>query len=417
MNLRFSEFGQRLTGPTGTRSLMDDLGEVMASSREWRNLGGGNPAAIKPMEDVFSELLDTMRKTADFTSVAGNYDSPQGALPFRKALAKLLKQRFGWPITERNVVVTAGGQMSFFLLFNLFAGRGADGVERAVHLPITPEYIGYADLCLAPQGVVAHLPRVEYLDEVFFKYRIDFDALALGEQAGAVCVSRPTNPTGNVITDSELAALVERTRALEVPLIVDNAYGVPFPQIVFDDVEPLWEAHVVYCLSLSKLGLPGLRSGIVIANEEICDALTSMNAICYLAPSAFGVSLVTPLVESGRILELSQQVIAPFYRQKVAQTIQWCHKYFKGLNYRIHQPGGAIFLWLWFPELSCSSRELYERLKAKDVIVLSGEYFFPGIDEPPDYAHQCLRISYAQSGEAVEYGIQRIAEEIRQLAA
>ncbi|MDI5434805.1 hypothetical protein MJM45_29760, partial [Salmonella enterica subsp. enterica serovar Kentucky] len=37
-----------------------------------------------------------------------------------------------------------------------------------------------------------------------FKYHVDFEHLHIGEETGMICVSRPTNPTGNVITDEEL---------------------------------------------------------------------------------------------------------------------------------------------------------------------------------------------------------------------
>ena len=42
-----------------------------------------------------------------------------------------------------------------------------------------------------------------------------------------------------------------------IPLIIDNAYGAPFPGIIFADATPFWEPHVILTLSLSKLGLPG----------------------------------------------------------------------------------------------------------------------------------------------------------------
>lgn len=37
-----------------------------------------------------------------------------------------------------------------------------------------------------------------------FKYHVDFEHLTIGDDIGAICVSRPTNPTGNVITDDEV---------------------------------------------------------------------------------------------------------------------------------------------------------------------------------------------------------------------
>ena len=61
---------------------------------------------------------------------------------------------------------------------------------------------------------------------------MDFDALeSLPElkagKIGAICCSRPTNPTGNVLTDGEMARLDTLAQEHGIPLIIDNAYGIP----------------------------------------------------------------------------------------------------------------------------------------------------------------------------------------------
>ncbi|SPW38574.1 class I and II aminotransferase [Escherichia coli] len=60
---------------------------------------------------------------------------------------------------------------------------------------------------------------------------VDFEHLHIGEETGMICVSRPTNPTGNVITDEELLKLDALANQHGIPLVIDNAYGVPFPGI------------------------------------------------------------------------------------------------------------------------------------------------------------------------------------------
>lgn len=413
MDYRFSEFARRLTGPTGTRLLMDDLGEALAGERPLSNLGGGNPAQIPAMQDVFRAALTDFVERGGFDTLSASYDGPQGHQPFLRALAALLRREYGWDVGPANIAMTAGSQSSFFMLFNLFAGRCEDGVTRHVRLPLAPEYIGYADIALHEGAVRAARPTIDFVDEHVFKYRVDFDGFEIDQTTGAVCVSRPTNPTGNVLSGEEIERLARLTRRAGVPLIVDNAYGVPFPNIVFNDARPVFDEHVICCLSLSKLGLPGLRTGIVVADEAVIDAITSMNAILTLATGSLGAALVTPLVESGEVLELGRTVIRPHYEARVRDAVAWCHEALAGLDYFVHKPEGAIFLWLWFRGLPVSAAELYRRLKARGVLVIPGHYFFPGLDEPWDHAHECLRISYAQSPEAVRHGIGVIGEEVR----
>jgi hypothetical protein len=101
-----------------------------------------------------------------------------------------------------------------------------------------------------------------------------------------------------------------------IPLIIDNAYGAPFPGIIFADATPYWDKHVVLTYSLSKIGLPGTRTGIVIGPPEIIRALGSMSAIVGLSNPNIGQQITLPLIESGEILRLSREVVRPFYQEK-----------------------------------------------------------------------------------------------------
>ncbi len=56
--------------------------------------------------------------------------------------------------------------------------------------------------------------------------------------------------------------------------------------------------------------------------------------------------------------------------------------------------------------------ELYQRLKARGVLIVPGEYFFFGQDDEWDHAHQCLRMNYVQSEQDMQRGIEIIAEEV-----
>ena len=285
---------------------------------------------------------------------------------------------------------------------------------RRILLPLSPEYIGYADLGFAPGLFTARRSTIHELDDKLFKYGVDFDGLDEVEDIGAICVSRPTNPTGNVITDEEVDRLGAVARVRGVPLILDTAYGAPFPGILFGESTPVWDEHTVVCMSLSKLGLPGFRTGIVIANEELIEALSAATAIYCLSPGRLGPALATELIESGELLPLARDVIRPHYAGRAARAVDRLRAGLRGYPIRIHKPEGAFFLWLWMPGLPITNAALYERLKQRNVIVVSGHYFFPG-REDDDWPHkrECIRISYADDWERTERGLDIIVEEVR----
>ncbi|HHE0475492.1 TPA: valine--pyruvate transaminase [Vibrio parahaemolyticus] len=409
--MQFSKFGEKFNQYSGITQLMDDLNDGLRTPGAIM-LGGGNPAAIPAMLDYFHQASEEMLASGELVAALTNYDGPQGKDVFVKALAQLFRETYGWDISEKNISLTNGSQSGFFYLFNLFAGQQPDGSHKKVLLPIAPEYIGYGDAGIDEDIFVSYHPEIELLDNGLFKYHVDFEKLTVDDSVAAICASRPTNPTGNVLTDEEVRKLDKLARENNIPLIIDNAYGLPFPNIIFEDVEPFWNENTILCMSLSKLGLPGVRCGIVIASEEITQALTNMNGIISLAPGSVGPALANHIIAKGDLLKLSSEVIKPFYKQKSQRAVELLQQAITDERFRIHKPEGAIFLWLWFDELPITTMELYQRLKARGVLIVPGEYFFIGQKDEWDHAHQCLRMNYVQDDEMMQKGIAIIAEEV-----
>ena len=415
--MEFSLFGQRFTKFSGITQLMHDLNEGIRSGDDVIMLGGGNPAQIPEMLARFNSEAQQLLSSGDLVAAMSNYDGPQGKNSFTTALATLLNKTYGWELTDKNIALTNGSQNAFFYLFNLFAGDFAGNKKKKVLFPLAPEYIGYTDTALSDDFFETVKPKIELLDDGLFKYHVDFDNLHITDDIGLICVSRPTNPTGNVLTDEEMQRLDTLARQHNIPLLIDNAYGTPFPNIIFEPVEPISNDNTILCMSLSKLGLPGTRCGIVIGNEEVISAISNLSGIINLAPGSLGPMLAQNLVESGDIISLSEDVIKPYYYAKAQQAVTWLQDSITDERFRIHKPEGAIFLWLWFKDLPISSQELYERLKTRGVLIVSGHHFFPGLDEEWRHTDECIRMNYSQPDDAVQRGIKIIAEEVQKAYA
>ena len=213
-------------------------------------LGGGNPARIPAVEAVYARrLAEIAADPAQFGRFAAAYAAPGGdaALP-RDASPRRWRERYGWPLTARNVALTGGSQSAFFTLFNLLARRARRRPGRRILLPLAPEYIGYADVGLTDGMLVSQRARPSRsCPDGLFKYHVRFDGLEAVPDVAAICVSRPTNPSGNVLTLDELSRLDALARRRGVPLIVDAAYGLPFPGIQFADGRPAVERERRSC--------------------------------------------------------------------------------------------------------------------------------------------------------------------------
>jgi valine--pyruvate aminotransferase len=414
---------------------MEDLGDALNQQPDLIFMGGGNPAQLTAVEDCLASHIQSIANDPSaFHKLIGEYQPPQGDPGFRKVLAAFLSkfyssndastQESACPISADNIAISNGGQSAFFSLFNMFAGYTDKPVNnelqsltthKRILLPMVPDYLGYADTGLDSGMFQSLRPIIEDHEPPFFKYKIDFDALELDENIAAVCLSRPANPSGNIVTDQEIAELKKRCRAYNIPLIIDLAYGSPFPDVTFVNHSLAWDEQTIFVLSLSKLGLPGVRTGIVIAAPDIIKRFSRATANLSLAPSNLGPALCKSLIQSGDLSRLIESSIRPYYHQKMQQTVDYLLSILNDLPVKIHKPEGAFFLWLWFQNLPLSSQQLYKNLKEKGVLILSGHHFFEPLGEDNwEHRDQCIRLSYCQPWEKIKDGIDILVSELNE---
>jgi valine--pyruvate aminotransferase len=411
--MQLSAFGKKFAGTSGISVLMEDLGTALIEDPSLLFMGGGNPGRVEAAQTLFAGRLQNMLQDRESRhQLIGQYQAPQGDRGFRSELASYLKNSYGWDLGPEHIAIANGSQSAFFVLANLFAGAMGDGTRRSIHLPLTPEYVGYRDVGLSEEFFTATPPIIERLDEGEYKYYVDRAALTLPDRTAALCVSRPSNPTGNVIGDEELAELDRLAVERGIPLILDGAYGLPFPGLIYTQAAPFWKDNTVLMLSLSKLGLPGVRTGIIVARPDIAQAFARANTIVSLASGTLGPQLLSGMFEDGSLLRLCLEHLHPFYAQRREAALRAVASARGDLPVRVHRAEGAFFLWLWCEGLPIDSRELYQRLKQRGVIVLPGNDFFIGV--PDDWPHrsECLRLSYAGDLHTIEAGIALVMDEL-----
>jgi valine--pyruvate aminotransferase len=60
---------------------------------------------------------------------------------------------------------------------------------------------------------------------------------------------------------------------------------------------------------------------------------------------------------------------------------------------------------------------LYERLKARGVLIIPGQHFFPGLAQEWPHRHECIRLNYSQDDARVHRGLGIIAGEVKKAFA
>ena len=273
--------GSKMAGMSGLRSIMEDVANATAGSdpAQWMNLSIGNPAAIPAVTATWRRLTE-QALAENFEDASCSYGPSRGLPALVEAIVDYFNERYGWHLSDKNVVVGPGSQMLCFIAAALFAGPEASHHRRVV-LPITPDYTGYQGLCMNADGMIGVGPTVELGDDRYFNYAIDVNEVELQDDVGMMLVSSPCNPTGRCVTSGEFDALVGISELRNVPLVIDHAYGEPF-RITKVLVPPTFNPVTINCFSLSKAGLPGERIGFAVGPERYIAPMVSFvaNSIC-----------------------------------------------------------------------------------------------------------------------------------------
>ncbi len=413
MEYHLSQFGAEMSQLTGVRAIMKDIIETLrqAGEREFINLSAGNPVILPEVEQLWRDCTAELLASAEYGEVVCRYGSSQGYAPLIEAIVNDFNQRYGLHLTDRNILITPGSQALYFYAANAFGGYTQDGNLKQIVLPLSPEYTGYGGVSLFKEALLAYKPTLDIDESAHrFKYRPDFNQLVINEQTGCVILSRPCNPTGNVISDEELAKITELAAPHNVPVILDAAYAPPYPALNFTDMTPQFGGNLLHCLSLSKAGLPGERIGVAIGDPALIEVLESFQTNLCIHSPRYGQAIAARAIASGQLGHIAENVIRPHYQKKftiLEQTLDETMP--KDIPWFLHRGEGAIFSWLWLKDLPITDWELYQELKEHDVIIVPGSTFFPGLKEDWQHKHQCIRISLTATNEEIAKAMRRLA--------
>jgi valine--pyruvate aminotransferase len=414
--MELSLIGTKMAAMSGLRSIMEDIAASTAASgtQEWLNLSIGNPAPLPPVIALWQRLIG-QASAEGFAEASCQYGPSRGAAPLIQAIADYFNQRYGWNIGAQNIIVGPGSQMLCFIAAALYSGPWASSGSR-VTLVMSPDYTGYQGLCMDPGGVAGIGSIARKDEDRYFHYDLDLQAARERADIGLILLSSPCNPSGRSIDSAELAFFTDIAEQRDIPVLLDQAYGEPFPCIERTLVPPPNHPNVINCFSLSKAGLPGERIGFAIGPERYITPMVAFLANSALHASRLAQAAVAIGLRTGEIDDAVATTITPFYanRREVAERLLL--KFMPiDVDWRMYPGTGGMFAWVWIDEDWFDDLSLYELLKRKHVFVAPGRNFFAGSTQQDRHSTRCFRISLTMPEDVLTEGIRRIAEAIAEL--
>jgi GntR family transcriptional regulator / MocR family aminotransferase len=360
---------------------------------------GGGDSDLFPLSDFRQALQAALRHAG---RDALGYGDAAGYLPLRATIAQILAGQ-GIPTRQEQVLVTSGGQQGLDLAFRLLLHPGDTVISES------PTHMGFSDLCRSLNVRQVEVP----VDE----QGMDVDRLEalLAEIHPRLIYTIPNfqNPTGACLSSVRRRKLVALAERHQVPILEDDFVGdLRYRGLAQPALKALDRSGtVIYVGTFSKMLIPGLRIGYIVAggaagDRTVFDRLLDLKHTSDVASSNLVQRALDEYITVGRYQACLRRARRIFGRRRDAM-LQALARYMPA-GTRWTAPQGGMFVWLSLPD-GRTADDIFPLAAKAGVLFAPGSLFYP--DLRPS---RCLRLNFArQSLAAIDEGIRRLGAAIR----
>src|SRR6187551_1692873 len=373
--------------------------EAAARARAWEAQGHDviHLEVGEPDFDTPVHIREAAKKGLDdgFT----HYPPPLGLPVLREAIARDSTARRGFQVDPANVVVTPGAKPVMFYALLALIDQGDEVIYPDPGFPIYESMTRYAG------GTPVPLRLSEDKD-----FRFDPDELRalVTPRTKLIIFNSPHNPTGGVLTRSDLEAIADVARENDIAVMADEIYG----RLVYEGEHysisalPGMAERTIILDGFSKsYAMTGWRMGYAIVPPSLVDAYSKLIINSISGTSAFQQVAAAEALNGPQD---SVDAMAAEFRARRDLVVEGLNK-IPGVRCRM--PSGAFYA---FPNVSgtgMTGAELADKLLYEGgVCVLSGTAFGKVC---PDH----IRISYANSQPNLRRALERIEEVVAKTPA
>lgn len=380
--------------PSSTMAVTQEVERLRSQGVEVIDLGAGEPDFATP-----DNIKQAGRQAIDenFT----RYTAAGGVAPLKRAIAEMMERDFRLNYKPSQVIVTAGGKQA---LFNGMAALLNPGDHVIIPSPYWVTFPEIARFLQAKPVFVDTEPNQ-------FLLTAEMVRNAITPQTRLLILTSPNNPTGRIIPQDEFQRIAEVAAERGVWVISDECYlhfvyppGAPFTA---GQLPAELRSRLLVCGSFSKsYAMTGWRVGFAIGAEEWIQAM--------LKVQSHSTSNVTSISQKAALEAASgSQESLGFMLSEYRRRRDWLIPALNGIKgVECVMPEGAFYA---FPNVKGllgrpvqSSSELARLLLERAHVALTAGSAFG--------AEGYLRISYANSLEAIQKAVQAISETVSEMS-
>jgi len=372
--------------------VMELLGKAKQLERQGRDIIHmeiGEPDFITPKAIVAAAEQALQQGKTHYTPALG--------LPeLRERIALHYVESYGVRISPKQVVITAGASGALLLAAALLVNPGQSLLMADPGYPCNRHFLQLV-------GGESVMVPVEADND----YALTPALVKQYWQANScgILLASPANPTGGILTSSQLSALSETVRYYQGWMIVDEIYhGLTYGDPITTALS--CHADAIIINSFSKYyGMTGWRLGWMVVPEALIEGLEKLAQNYFIAPStvaqyaalaAFSPAAQEEMEDRRRAFQARRDYLLPALRS---------------LGFSInHCPQGAFYLYAGAERFTQESYPFCLELLEKAGVAVT-----PGIDFGHHRTQQSIRFAYTTSLPRLREGVERIAGFLQKL--
>jgi len=355
--------------------------DIIATMEDVISLGVGEPDFVTP-EQICEAAVRSIKQGHT------HYTSNFGMIQLREAIARDLARRYDAvydPATELMCVTGVSEGL------NIACQAVLDPGDEV--LSPDPYYVAYPPSVMMSGGVFVGVPTYEANE---FKLQVADLERYVTPSTRALLMGYPANPTGAVMTASELGAIADFVQRHDLLVIVDEIYArltYAGKHTCFAALPGMKERTVLLGGFSKAYAMTGWRLGYVAAPAEVLEAMMKVHQ--YVMMSAPTVAQHAAL-EALRSAEEDVQLMLAEYDRRRRLVVER----FNGMGLHCFEPRGAFYA---FPDISATGLDdesFAERLLFEErVAVVPGSVFGAC---GAGHVRACYATSYGQLVEALD---------------
>lgn len=359
---------------------------------------GGGGSDLFPVDEFRRVLQNILRREGD---AALGYGDPRGYPSLRATISGVLASQ-GLQTAPDHVLITSGSQQAIALVCQTLLQPGDCLLVEA------PTYASGLKLFHGLGLKVIGVPQ----DENGLQMQALETALQQHHPRLIYTIPNFHNPTGLCLSAARRRELLELSRRYNVAVLEDDYVGdLRYEGRALPTLKSLDPAgQVIYVSTFSKMLMPGLRVGFLVADGPVFERLVDIKYATDLATSGLVQRALDSYVTIGRY-QAHLRRSCQLYRRRRDATLQAVRRWLPAET-RWITPQGGLFLWLRLPPGMDSERLLPLAVAAGVSFAPGRQFFADGLT-----GADALRLNFAVlPPDQIEEGIRRLARSLEQLA-